>query len=187
MKVEDLKIINTWRDVADAARTTIKMSKGDKEVSSSWKIRMLMSEHSPIRKMMVSWKWIDIPYWVSVHIVRHKTGIEHFVSTQRTDRTGVNRDELPQGSLVNHECLANFQTMINISRKRLCFKASQETREAWKTVLEEIKITEPELAHCCVPDCVYRGRCKEFSTCGYDKTEQFKISVKNYDNVVAFD
>jgi hypothetical protein len=183
MRVEDIKILNTWRDVADAARTTIRRAKGDKEVSSSWKMRMLMSEHSPIRKMFVCWKWVNLPYWVSVHFVRHKIGIEHFVSTQRSDRTGVNREVATQDAPVEHECIANFQTMINISRKRLCFKASQETREAWQGVLDEVKKVEPELVHCCVPDCVYRGRCKEFSTCGYDVTQHFKDSVEWYDNM----
>ena len=58
--------------------------------------------------------------------------IEHIVTTKRTDRTGVSRDELEQGSLVNHECDANAQALINISRKRLCHCASPETRKAWQ-------------------------------------------------------
>ena len=80
-----------WRDVADAARTTIRMEEGDKEPSSAWKRRILLSEHSPIRQMMFQWKWVNLKYWVSVHFVRHKIGIEHFVSTQRTDRTEIGR------------------------------------------------------------------------------------------------
>ena len=59
--------------------------------TAAWKKKILLAEHSPIRLMQFAWKWSDLPYWVSVHIVRHKIGIEHFVSTQRTDRTGVDR------------------------------------------------------------------------------------------------
>lgn len=181
MKIEDLKIVNTWRDVADAARTTIGKDKGEKEPSSSWKIRMIKSEHSPIRKMFVSWKWVDIPYFVVMHLVRHKVGIEHFVSTQRSDRTGVKRDELPQGALVTHECMADIQSIINISRKRLCFNASKETREAWEAFLEKLNKIEPEIVHCCVPDCIYRGTCREFKTCGYYVTRDFSDKSENYD------
>ena len=135
MKAEILKIKGTWRDVADAARTTIGMEPGEGEPSSAWKRKMLIAEHSPIRKLVVSWKWTDLPSWVSVHFVRHKFGIEHFVRSQRTDRTGINRDELPQRALVTHECEANAQAIINISRKRLCGKASFETRKAWRFFL----------------------------------------------------
>ena len=91
-----LKVIGSWRDVADAARTTIRLGAGTKEPKPSWKRRILLAEHSPIRKLLVSWKWGNLPYWVSVHFVRHKYGIEHFVSTQRTDRTGEDRTVKPQ-------------------------------------------------------------------------------------------
>lgn len=171
-----------WRDVADAARTTIRMEEGEKEPSSAWKRRILLSEHSPIRQMTFKWKWIGLKYWVSVHFVRHKIGIEHFVSTQRTDRTGVNRDETPQSAPVNHECYANAQSLIFISRKRLCRQASTETTAAWKMVLGEVKKHEPELFSVCVPECVYRGFCPEFKTCGYTSTKTFQKALDAYRN-----
>ncbi len=169
-----------WRDVADAARTTIRMEEGEKEPGSSWKRRILLSEHSPIRQMTFKWKWINLKYWVSVHFVRHKIGIEHFVSTQRTDRTGTNRDETPQCAPVNHECFANAQSLIFISRKRLCRQASPETTAAWRMVLEEVKKCEPELHSVCVPECVYRGFCPEFKSCGYADTEAFRQALSAY-------
>ncbi|MBQ7189604.1 MAG: thymidylate synthase ThyX [Kiritimatiellae bacterium] len=169
-----------WRDVADAARTTIRMDEGTKEPGSAWKRRILLAEHSPIRQMIFKWKWHDLKYWISVHFVRHKFGIEHFVSTQRTDRTGVNREEAPQNAPVDHECFANAQAMIFISRKRLCRQASPETTEAWKLVLEEVKKIEPELYSVCVPECVYRGFCPEFKTCGYVNTEAFRKARAAY-------
>ena len=170
----------TWREVADAARTTIGMDNGTTEPSVSWKRRMLLAEHSPIRKMVFNWKWTGLKSWVSVHLVRHKFGIDHFVRTQRSDRTGVNRDELPQGVEVEHECIANAQAVIYISRKRLCMQASPETREAWQKVVAGLTTTNPELASVCVPECVYRGFCPEFKTCGYATTEVFNDSVFNY-------
>ena len=120
-----LRRVGTWRQVADAARTTIRMEEGDKEPSSRWKKRILLAEHSPIHKMVFSWKWINLPYWVSVHFVRHKFGIEHFVSTQRTDRTGDDRTGKRQDAPVMHECYANVQSIMFISRRRLCSQASQ--------------------------------------------------------------
>ena len=180
MKAELLKIKGTWREVADSARTTIHRDAGVKEPSSSWKRRILLAEHSPIRQLFVSAKWTDLKYWVSVHIVRHKFGIEHWVRTQRTDRTGLDRNELPQGNEVEHEILANAQAMITISRKRLCNQASAETREAWTGIVDSIKEMEPELYAACVPDCVYRGWCYEFKSCGYHKTEGFQKALQAY-------
>lgn len=169
MRCEIIKTIGTWRDVADAARTTIHMEPGTNEPSTRWKKNMLLAGHSPIRKLMVNWKWYDIPYWVSVHLVRHKFGIEHWVSTQRTDRTGVDRTKLTQDALVNHECLANAEEIMFISRRRLCMQASVETRSAWMMFLNELEKVEPVLASCSVPECVYRGFCPELKPCGMAK------------------
>lgn len=148
--------------------------------NSEWKRKILLAEHSPIRRLKFFWRWKDIKSWVSVHIVRHKIGIEHWVSTQRTDRTGINRDELPQGSLVNHSCESDAQALINISRKRLCNCASTETREAWQKVKDKVKESEPELANCMVKECIYRGFCPEIFGCGFDKTEEFQKQLVVY-------
>ena len=180
LKLKYVKSRSVWRDVADAARTTIRMEEGDKDPSPSWKRRILLSEHSPIRQMVFKWKWINLKYWVSVHFVRHKVGIEHYVSTQRTDRTGVNRDDTPQSALVNHECFANAQALISISRKRLCRQASPETTQAWRLVLAEVQKSEPELFSVCVPECVYRGFCPEFKCCGYAHSDAFQKAVAAY-------
>lgn len=180
MNIKLLKIKGTWREVADSARTTIHKEAGTNEPSSSWKRRMLLSEHSPIRQLFINAKWYNLKYWVSVHLVRHKYGIEHWVRTQRQDRTGLDRNELAQGNNVEHEILASSQAMINISRKRLCTQASKETREAWQSLLEVIKDTEPELYGVCVPDCIYRGWCYEYKSCGYHKTNEYKEKLKKY-------
>lgn len=146
----------------------------------NWKRRFIISEHSPIRRIKFYWRWKDLKSWVSVHFVRHHIGIDHWVSTQRTDRTGINRDEKPQGAFVNHGCDANAQALINVSRKRLCTCASPETREAWKLVKSEVEKVEPELASCMVRECVYRGFCPEMFSCGYYKTEEYKKELAKY-------
>ena len=179
MRIKMFERTDNWQEVKDATMITIGKDQG-KYPTSEWKRKLILSEHSPIRKLTFGWRWYDLKSWVSVHIVRHKFGIDHWVATQRTDRTGINRDELPQGNLVMHECQANAQALINISRKRLCSCASPETREAWQVVKNEIAKTEPELASCMVRECIYRGFCPEMFGCGYADTEQFEKELKEY-------
>lgn len=178
-----IEVLTKWSSVIKAARTTIGKLPLNKEPTSKWKKRILLAEHSPIRLLLINWRWDCIKYWVSVHFVRHKIGIEHFVRTQRTDRTGKSRDSAPQDALVDHECTANAQSIINISRKRLCSKASPETREAWKLVLEKLSTREPELCSVCVPECIYRGACYEFDPCGYSKTAAYEERLQEYRKV----
>lgn len=177
VKLRDYK--DNWQNIKNATLTTINKDEGIYP-SSEWKRKLLMSEHSPIRKLKIGWKWYNLMYWVSVHITRHKFGIDHFVRTQRTDRTDVNRNESPQGTLVEHECDANAQSIINISRKRLCHCASPETKQAWEKALEKIETVEPELVSVCVPECIYRGFCPEMFSCGYYKTEAYKKRLAEY-------
>lgn len=181
MHVRIIGVLSSWRKVADAARTTVNKLAGTGEPSSDWKRRMLLAEHSPVRKLRIEWKWYELKSWVSVHFIRHKLGIEHFVRTQRTDRTGLDRNFEPQGALIEHEADSDFQEIIFISRKRLCKQASPETREAWKEFLEKAKPLEPELYAACVPDCIYRGHCYEYpSSCGYFLTNEYREQLKNY-------
>jgi hypothetical protein len=152
----------------------------DREPSEEWMKRILISEHSPIRKINVEVKWTNLKYWVSTHFVRHKHGIEHFVSTQRTDRTNVDRNELPQGAYVKHEIDVNLQGLINVSRKRLCHCASPETQQVWRKTVDEIAKELPVVKEVCVKECVYRGFCPEFYSCGYHNTQKFREELHNY-------
>ena len=179
MNIQWFQHSDNWQDVKNAAMNTVGKAAG-KYPNDAWKLRLLRAEHSPIRKLIFSWRWEDLPYWVSVHFVRHKIGIEHFVKTQRSDRTGIPRDELPQGALVTHECTANAQAMITISRKRLCSAAAPETRQAWQLVKDQVAKCEPALAHCMVRECVYRGFCPEMFSCGYTKTEAYARERETY-------
>jgi len=180
MKAEFMQKKGTWREVADCANVTIHKEEGIAEPSSKWKRRMAMCEHSPIRELSFDFKWTDLKYWVSVHLVRHKIGIEHYVRTQRSDRTGVDRNKLRQDSPVEHRICVNAQALINISRKRLCNSASPETKQAWQAILDSLEPIESELVSACVPDCVYRGWCYEYKTCGYFKTDAFKKQLEDY-------
>lgn len=179
MHIDNFKHEDNWQDVKDSTMNTIGKNTGTYP-DSIWKKKLILSEHSPIRRLTFYWRWVDLKYWVSVHFVRHKHGIEHWVKTQRTDRTGIDRNDIPQGASVNHACEANAQALINISRKRLCSCASPETREAWQKVKDEVAKYEPELASCMVKECIYRGFCPEMFGCGYDKTEVFKEELENY-------
>lgn len=184
MKIDIFNHEDNWQDVKDSTMNTIGKTTGTYP-TSEWKRKLLMSEHSPIRRIKFYWRWKDLKYWVSVHLVRHKIGIEHWVTTQRTDRTGIDRNDLPQGSLVNHAAEADAQALINISRRRLCNCASKETREAWQKVKEKIAESEPELAACMVRECVYRnGLCPEMFSCKYNKSDEFKEELKNYTNFI---
>lgn len=171
---------DVWPKVKRSARTTISREGEGLYPSDSWKKTMLLAEHSPIRRIRFGWKWIDLKSWISVHFVRHKHGIEHWVTTQRTDRTGVDRDASRQDAKVSHECEANAQALIFISRRRLCSQASKETRETWKEVREIVRKEDPILASVMVPECIYRGFCPEFKSCGYVNTEAYKKALENY-------
>lgn len=175
-----IEYIDVWRKVKRSARTTISKEGEGAYPSDSWKKTILLAEHSPIRKIRVSWLWIKLKSWVSVHFVRHKNGIEHWVSTQRSDRTGVNRDKSTQDTPVLHECEANAQALIFISRRRLCNQASPETRAAWNEVKEKVASVDPILGSVMVPECIYRGFCPEFHPCGYAETEDYRRALEEY-------
>jgi hypothetical protein len=154
-----------------------------KNPTYTWIKSILLAEHSPIRVPTYEIVWDSIPYWISVHLVRHHVGVQPFVSTQRVDRTGENRDDKPQGSIVSMSMILNANAIINISRKRLCVKASKETRDYWKQAVAAITGVDPVLGECCVPECVYRGFCPERKSCGYSTTVQFKEDLDTYRNI----
>lgn len=178
MWCEILTIKGTWREVADSARTTVGMEPGDGVVSPIWKKSMLLSEHSPIRQLIIKAKWHDIAYFVHAHLVRHKIGTEWWVKSSRPDLTGKERGS--QEDPVDMEGDLNVQAIINISRRRLCNKAANETQVAWSDFLHKLKYEEPEIVSVCVPECVYRGYCYERRSCGYFKTETFQKELAEY-------
>lgn len=175
------EVSSSWSKILDLCRNTVNKKDIGKEPSSIFKKRLLMAEHSPIRTLSVQWRWPNLKSWISVHFVRHKIGIEHFVSTQRDDRTGKGRDKASQDTEVSHSAHANAHAIMAISRRRLCKQAHKETREAWVSFLGELVKHEMELVSRCVPECVYRnGLCPEMNSCGWNKGEQFKQQLLIY-------
>lgn len=187
-KVIRMEKATLWKRALNAARRTIGKKPLDKEPSNSWKAKMLLAEHSPIRLIEYEWTWSDIMQWVTTHLVRHHEGCEKFVHSQRGDRRAIldeynvsSRNELPQGATNDMDMTANAQALISISRKRLCSCASKETREAWKQVKEEVRKVDPVMADKMVPECIYRGFCPEFmNPCGYANTEKYQQDLKRY-------
>lgn len=177
----------SWLRVVNAARRTIGKKPIITEPSDSWKAKILLAEHSPIRLLEYDWGWEKIRQWVSVHLVRHHEGVEKFVHSQRSDRRELpcDRDHLYQGARNDMDMTANAQGLINMSRKRCCNCASTETREAWKLVLDELEKKDPVMRAKCVRECVYRGFCPEWmSKCGYYKTDAFKKERAGYVNTL---
>ena len=180
MKVILTNIKGTWNDVLNRARTTVKKDEINKEPSDKFKHDILRAEHSPIRIRVFSFHISNLKSWVATHFARHHVGVEKFISTQRTDRTGINRDELPQGAEVEMDIEANTQALINMSRKRLCNQASPETREVMQAMKEEVAKQDPLTADVMVKECIYRGFCPELKPCGYTNTEQYLKELKKY-------
>lgn len=170
-----------WKRALNAARRTIGKEPIDKEPSNNWKAKVLLAEHSPIKlvEYLISFK--DLRQWVGVHLLRHDFTLP-FIHSQREDRRklDVPRDELPQGEPNDQDFVVNAQTLINISRKRLCTCASKETREAWQAVKDEIRKFDPVMADKMVRNCVYRGFCPELTCCGYCNTKAYQEELEQY-------
>ena len=165
MLTKILKIKGDWQEVVNDSRFTVGKSPLEKEPSEKFKKGILISEHSTIRAISVKWVWENMKHWVTVHWVRHKW--EKFVRTQRTDRTGINRDELRQDEPQSFTGEANTQHLIDTWRKRLCYMASKETREYAEDFKMTLHRVEPEISDVLVPNCVYRCGCPEMHGCGW--------------------
>ena len=163
MKTEILKIKGDWQEVVDDCRATVGKSELGKKPSKTFRRAILISEHSPIRDISIKWRWENMPHWVTVHWVRHKW--EKFVQTQRTDRTGISRDKLPQDEPQTFTGEANTQHLIDTMRKRLCYMASPETRHYAEDLKKELRNYQPEISDVLVPNCVYRCGCPEPNGC----------------------
>lgn len=181
VKVTIEHVNGTDRQVADAARTTINLDSSEKVVKPSYMRKLYLSEHSPIRIKEFNIVIENIPYWVAMHFVRHHVGMTPFVSTQRNDRqVEYDREAARQDEPVKLRMVANAQAIINMSRKRLCQQAATETREIWREVLGEINRIDPMLAACCVPECIYRGHCFEYQSCGFHTKHAFNVALYIY-------
>lgn len=112
-----------------------------------------------------------VPYYVSVHFVRHFTGVTHFVQSQRNDRqSNYDRTKAPQDAPVSHMMYINAQELMFMARRRLCMQADPFTRKVMQEICKQVEQTNPEFKGTLEPMCFYRGgRCTEFNSCGINK------------------
>lgn len=130
--------------------------------------KLLVARHSPIRELEFRYVIRDIPYWVSVHLVRHHVGFQPYVSSQRNDRQEqYDRNAARQDAPVTMRITINAEALLNLANKRLCMKASPETREVVQRMCALAEKVMPELKGLLVPMCEYHGGvCDEIQSCG---------------------
>lgn len=154
-------IIDDWKRVKNHCRTTDNKDFTEKDATETFKKKLLISEHTPIRLIEFDWTWKGICYWVSTEWSRHK--FEKFISSQRDDRLidDIPRGKKPQDALVNFDGYANMQHCIDGWRKRLCFCATDKARELAEDFKIKLRKTNRPESDVLVPNCVYRGGCPE--------------------------
>lgn len=156
-----------WRLIKEACMATVGKKAG-KEPTSEWKKKLMIAGHSPIRRSLISWKWDEIPSYVSTHFCRHHVSVEKYCKTSRTDRTGVPREERRQTDMISMEMDANIQSLINIAERRLCTQADSETRKYMEGLVDAISERDEDIAFMMVPNCVKLGGCPEaFGSCKF--------------------
>lgn len=76
--------------------------------------------------------------------------------------------------------IMNAEAIMNMSEKRLCSKASKETREIWEQVLQEVAKVDADLVKFCVKPCIsHGGICREQHCCGFNRSERGKELINN--------
>lgn len=162
--------------------------------------------HSPMRTQLFWVELRNIPLFVASQLVRSHVGVQFFQRSKRTDRGGEDFREvcenilnkLNAGEDVSKDIeslpdkfdrytptdlafLINAEALINLSHKRLCNKASEETKEIFNSIKEAIKPLDPDLYIHLVPTCIYRGGiCPEPKSCGYSKSDIFPKILEHY-------
>lgn len=137
------------------------------------------SLHSNARTQLFWIKMFDIPLFVASHLVRH-VHAQPYQRSKRPDRDPIAQD-LGRNTPTDLALLVNAEEIINISLKRLCFQASQETREIWQSVLQEIAKVDPDLPKFCVKPCVANGGiCREPKSCRFNRSSLCTKAVEQY-------
>ena len=166
MKVELLEhpTEKDWMEVKRRALVTVGKTPVT-EPNKEWMKAILKARHSPIRYLHFSF-YIECPYWVSVHLVRH-VHAQPYVKSQRNDRqSDYDRTKSPQDEQVCMIWDMNAEELITIANKRLCNQASKETRELVREMCKLVNGSNPEFLYELVPMCIREGRCHEMFPCG---------------------
>ena len=168
IKITKFPSDDDWMEVKRRALITVGL-KPTNPVDDEWKFKILQARHSPIRYLMYSFDFIDIPSYVATHFSRH-IHAQPYIKTQRNDRQNkYDRTKAPQDTPVNMIWDINAEELMTIFNKRLCGQADPVTRkivnEMKKLVIETDKVWESFA----VPMCKYINFCPEFKSCGLYK------------------
>lgn len=156
-----------WERCKMLALNTMGKKYTGKSVTDEWKHKILKSGHSPIRTLMFTIHLI-IPYFVSVHFVRHKIGVEHYVQSQRNDRqNNYDRELAPQNATVSHIIDVNAEQLMFMANRRLCGMADPTTRYVMAKICKAVEDVNPEFIGHLKPMCERLHECPEFVSCGY--------------------
>ena len=75
-------------------------------------------------------------------------------------------------------CIINAEALINMAHKRLCSKASKETRELVEILRDKVAEVDRALARMMVRPCVAQGGiCREPKCCGYNQTNMCQTAI----------
>lgn len=134
--------------------------------TNEWKHKILTARHSPIRYLMFSFYFHDIPSWVTVHFARH-VHAQPYIKSQRNDRQSeYDRNKAPQDTPVDMILDVNAEELMVMANKRLCNKAAQETSHAMLLMCGLVMDVCPEFEGLLVPMCVRNnGICYEMEPC----------------------
>lgn len=173
-----------WKEIKNACRQTVNMGESKIEPNNEWKRKLLICRHSPLRLGTVLWQSEGVMSYVANHIVRHNVGCTPFVGTSREDRTGVPREQRKQTDTVSMQMVANIESLLNISERRLCSCADKNTIKYWETVIEAIKEYDEDIYWACVPQCIRCGGCVEpFSNCSFYENFSKDLTLEQQTNV----
>lgn len=164
VKILEYPTEREWMEVKRRALVTVGKSPINPP-NRKWRKEILEARHSPIRYLRFSF-YLEIPYWVSVHLCRH-IHAQPYVRSQRNDRQGeYDRNAARQDQTVSMIWDMNVEELMNIANKRLCNKASEETRDVVEMMCTQAEILCSELNGLLVPSCVYNGgECHEMKPC----------------------
>lgn len=170
VKILEYPTERDWLEVRRRALVTV----GKDTVKSptrEWRKRILEARHSPIRYLRFSF-YLEIPYWVSVHLCRH-IHAQPYVRSQRNDRQEeYDRNAARQDQIVSMIWDMNAEELMVIANKRLCNKASKETRDVVEMMCTQAEIVCSELNGLLVPACLHQGgTCHEMDPCNLCETE----------------
>ena len=171
VKILEYPSENDWMEVKRRALVTVGLSPVNLP-DSEWKHSILEARHSPIRRLRYSF-YLEIPYWVSVHLCRH-VHAQPYVRSQRNDRQDqYDRNCAPQNAMVSMIWDMSAEELMEIANKRLCQLAAPETRAVIKTMCDLAIGVTPELEGLLVPMCKYHGGvCHEMHPCKERKKDE---------------